>query len=309
MAIYFITGVPGAGKTFYAVNHLVKNYCYYDRQSRAYRLKDKYTLISNIEELALNHKNLKEILEDNKMSIESFFRKDFQEKISKKYKNIIYFLDEAQQHFHRRFYDKESFFYFQYHRHLGHNIYLITQDRSLLPKEINTLCESEIRAVKRSLSVFGEFKYNVLSNKEIIDRKVLKKNERVFELYKSQQNEESEKIKNPLVKYLVAILIFGIFSLVMFKNYFLKSTDNNMVQEAVASQSVPRANSKPKSPGPLYKYIPVSHAIANKRLYIFNQDTNELVSARAFPYKIKIIPGISSLKVYALMPFPDETQK
>lgn len=314
MAIKFITGVPGAGKTYFAVHHLIKNFCYYNRKKRCQSLKKKYTLISNIDELDLDHLNLKDIFKDHNLTIETFFTETYQKKISQKYENIIYFLDEAQQFFGSRFRNNDVFYYFQVHRHLGHNIYLITQNRALLPKELNALCEIEIRAVKRTLSVFGEFKYNVLSNREIIDRKVLKKSKKVFQMYKSFEAKETEAVKNPFVKYLVGLIIFGCIAGYFFQKTFLKHstrTKKDQIQKMDAVKSGPSSNSKSFVQDPEHEkmvtnnYRRLSYIIGPKsKLLVLNPLNGVLQDARNLPFKIKIVRNYHGLTVLGLIPEP-----
>ncbi|MBW2635708.1 MAG: DUF2075 domain-containing protein, partial [Deltaproteobacteria bacterium] len=175
MAIRVITGVPGSGKTYLAVHHLLENYFKWSKDRQEYIKKPNFedlTIITNIDGFMLDHINLNDALKKANVNIETFFTKDYQEKITEKYNKIIYIIDEAQQYFHRRFYNKDVFYYFEYHRHLGHDIYIVTQDRLLIPKDLYLLAELELRAVKRSLSLGGELKYKKLSNNEIMGHKV-----------------------------------------------------------------------------------------------------------------------------------------
>ena len=196
MAIRIITGAPGGGKTFYAVKHLRDNYL-----TKAGKVKKGHTIISNVEGLKVPHIDLDEAIKASKKDVNGFFTVDYQKKITEKYPGIVYMIDEAQKYFHKRFYDKESFFYFQYHRHIGHDIYLICQSSVSIPTDLRVLAEHEIHAVPRMLSIFGEFKYRVISGNQTVDHKMLRKNKAVFRLYKSMDYNESEKIRNPFIKY------------------------------------------------------------------------------------------------------------
>ena len=262
MAINIVTGVPGSGKSYYAVHHLFKNYCNYDKETREVTLKPGYTIISNIDCLNIEHINLKDAMDRSKKSLEQFFHVEYQKKITEKYNKIIYFLDEAQQLFSRRYKDENVFFYFQYHRHLGHDVYIMTQNIQLIPKDISQLAEVEIRACPRTLSILGELKYNVKSGYEVIDKKVLKKKKLVFDLYKSMDQKESEKIKNPLMKYVWLALVFLVCGLFLFKHTFAK---NWGVSSAASADSVKTNQFKPvlppgKNPGP-------NRVIVKQKLY------------------------------------------
>jgi len=251
MAIRLITGVPGAGKTYLAVNHLVSNYCVYDKDFDDYKLKDSSTtIITNIDSLTLPHISLSDAITKSGLTLETFFTKDYQEKISKKYSHIIYLIDEAQRFFPRKNrINAETWFYFEYHRHLGHDIYIITQDRKLIAENIQLLVEIETRATKRILSVAGELRYLVKSDGEIIDRKVLRRQKKIYNLYKSMDAKETEKLKNPLLKYAAALLIFFLICGYAFKRTFFSRGSFSVVRgsEAIAAQTSSIARSSKNS--------------------------------------------------------------
>ena len=211
MAIRLITGGLGSGKTYLAVHHIVETYYEADKANGGYRKKEKFkdvALISNIDELALpGVLDLDQVLKKSGMPINKFFTVDYQKKVSEKYKQVVYLIDECQRYFGRKFYDQDVFFYFEYSRHLGHDIWLISQDRYRLSKEIASLAEFEIRAVKRSLSIGGELKYNKLMDGEIVGRKGLMPKKDIYGLYKSMMAEEVEKKNNPIIKYIAVPIV------------------------------------------------------------------------------------------------------
>lgn len=313
MTIRILTGAPGSGKTFYAVKHIKDNYAFYDRNRRKWKIKSQNTIITNIEELRLEHIDFDDAIQKSKLSLERFFTKEYQEKISQKYPGLIYVIDECQRYFHKRFYNKETFFYFQYHRHLGHDIYLLTQDSSLLPNEIRSLTENEIHAVRRSLSFFGEFKYNILCQKEIVDRKILKRDKSIFNLYKSMEQSETEKVKNPMIKYGIAILIAIIISVWGFKRTFL-THDKKEPEKAYAKtidkskprkpkitpknnteRIIPKANTKKKP-------VKLSHAMIGDQKLIIDPINNVLISPSQFKYPISWIIRNGKLQAWADIP-------
>lgn len=218
MAIRLITGVPGSGKTYYAVNHLLENYCKFDDKKQEYVLKNDHTIITNIDSLTLPHINLDDALSKSGKNIHDFFQVPYQEKISLKYKKIIYLLDEAQRFFpYRNKIGSETWFYFEYHRHLGHDVYIITQDKKLMAQNITLLAENELRAAKRTFSLLGEFRYLLKCDNEIIDRITIRSKKNVFDVYKSFEAQASEKIKNPFKKYIIS---FSVASVLVFAWFF-----------------------------------------------------------------------------------------
>lgn len=217
MAIRLITGVPGSGKTYYAVHHLIENYCSFNKETQEYELKQNHTIITNIDSLTLPHINLEDAIQKSGKTIHEFFQVPFQEKISQKYKKIIYLLDEAQRFFpYRNKIGSETWFYFEYHRHLGHDVYIITQDKKLMAQNIVLLAENELRATKRSFSLLGEFRYLLKCDNDIIDRITIRSKKKVFDVYKSFETQTSEKVKNPFKKYIIALTIASILVFVWF---------------------------------------------------------------------------------------------
>jgi len=313
MAIRIITGTPGAGKTFFAMNHIVNNYCYYSKKSASYRLKKDFTIISNIDEMSLKHISLDDALEQSGKNIESFFVEPYQRKITDKYKKIIYILDEASRYFHSKFFNNDVFYYFQYHRHLGHDIYLIVHQFDLLPKQIRALAEYEIRAVNRSLSLLGEFKYNILLGKEIIDRKLIKRNKKIFELYKSQDFSESEKIKNPFRKVFAFLIVFSLISGYFFYKTFLPKFYSK--KATVTGGSLPvKGGSLPEGvrsgkfnnimPSDFYE-IQLSFIQYGDQIYLVDPVSNNIIPAVSFPYKLRIAKNISKAQFFAQIPKSD----
>jgi Zonular occludens toxin (Zot) len=151
-----------------------------------------------------------------------FFSFPFQKTLAAEHK-IVYVVDEAQLLFPRSFRQLDVFTFFQKHRHLGMDVYLMTQDVATLALELRNLAEYYVRAVRRSYSVLGEFRYKFVgspSDKAGFKNKVLKREPRIFALYRSMTADESEKIKSAPLKYLammlaLALVCFGIIGWVV----------------------------------------------------------------------------------------------
>ena len=105
MAIRFVTGIPGSGKSYWAVDHIVKTYFTYRKEDDEYIPKKNedsqktYTIITNIDSLLLPHIDLEKAIEASELSIDQFFTKNYQDKIHNKYSHIVYVIDEAQKIF------------------------------------------------------------------------------------------------------------------------------------------------------------------------------------------------------------------
>jgi len=216
--INLITGTPGAGKSYLAVSLLLDTYFY--KEYGEYFLKPEYsdyTIITNIEGLELEHKSLDEILD--KVPFNQFFTVPYQEKIAAKYPKIIYVIDECQRFIPPRFRDEKVVYYFDYHRHFDHTIYLITQDSRKICKEIALLHEMEYRAVKSMFQTFGVFQYLIKSNWEICGRKTVRKKKEIFDLYKSFQT-PGAKTKVSKTRIPIYVIIFLVIGFGMYKMTF-----------------------------------------------------------------------------------------
>ena len=316
--IRIISGKPGGGKSYYAVKHLRDNHYHNKKGDGVYYPKNGVTVFSNINELKLEHKNIDDILKN--ISVEEFFSKDYQEKITKKYPKVVYFIDEAQFYFHKKFYDKDVFFYFQTHRHLGHDIYLITQNPSLMPSQIVSLAEFEIVAQSRSVSLFGELKYLIKTQGEIVDRKLLKKDKAIFALYKSMLAEETEPPKNPFIKYLVMLLVLFGVACYTFYNYFLMPDSAQAVKgegvkkDTVYVTEIPSNkkngidqvdSGKQKAVMVLdTKLHPVklSYVLVDDKILVVDPVSNQLLPLRRLPYNVSVDQVGRGLLILAYLP-------
>lgn len=237
--INLVTGVPGSGKTLLALKMLTDKYFVYSKQVETYFKRPEFnniTIITNIDSLKLDHLNLDQIMKQAGKSFDDFFNYEFQKKIAQKYPQIIYVLDECQRYLSRRL-PAETTLYFDMHRHLDHNIYLITQDFKKIHYDITSLIEFEYRLVKRSLSITGEFRYHIKINNEITATKGFRPSKSLFAIYKSfTSNDNQIKSKNLYFKYIAVPVIICLVGFISF--FRLLGPDGSGKQFAVAA-SVP----------------------------------------------------------------------
>jgi hypothetical protein len=221
MAIYIIEGKPGSGKTYYSVNHLLRKYYSFDNCIDEYVPKADILIISNIDNLQVDHTDFENLLEKSKL--EDVFNI---EKVSKlrrenKYRSIVFVIDDAQKWFHTKFYDKDVFYFFQYHRHEGIDIYLIVQDADSLPRQIKNLAETYIHACSRTLTSKMAFRYKFISNNEIIKSKIIKKNQDIFKMYRSMAAVEVDAPQPVFYKYIAVAVVMAFLMYAGFVHAFL----------------------------------------------------------------------------------------
>ena len=257
MAIFLITGKPGAGKTYFQVKHLLDKYYKYDKDKDEYVKKFDFVLISNIPNLNLEHVSLDEAMVTKCKSmaklealrlgsndqevidelydeywtdrIRYFFNYQHQQRLTDKATNIIYAISECQKLFGsdlgKQKWKTEVFQMFQEHRHLGLSFYMDTQSRKLLHSDIYALVEKETNARPRTMSVLGEFQYHefVDGSKITSMPKGVKPDKKVFECYRGFIHEEVEKPKKALTKLLIILLCGFAFSYSIY-HFGLKNT-------------------------------------------------------------------------------------
>lgn len=306
MAIRIIDGVPGSGKSYYAVNHLVETYV---------KQKKEIEIITNIDSLLLDHVSLDDLLLST--PLETIFSVDWcKARIeANQGKPIIFLIDEAQRFFHKKYYDVKVFFLFQYHRHLGMDIYLITQNEKLLPMQLTTLSEYVIHSQPRSTSIIGEFKYLVKISGENVDRKILKPKQEIFDLYCSMTQKEVEKVSNPFKKYLVlmvvALVVAGYFLKTQIFNFSVTGkanaapipTSSPSGSPPASSSSSPAgiaANPSARTPEP-EKLLPLETSYLidqNKRMHVYDPTVHSLLPVEMVTKKLSIYRTQKLLKVF-----------
>jgi len=125
---------------------------------------------------------------------------------------------------------------------VGIDIYFITQDTQCLAKELRTLAEYHIVAVQRTKSIGNLFTYKFYAGKDHFKTKRIKKDNKVFSLYRSMIEKEAEKINSAVLKYIIMFVVIISLAGVMFKFVFLniilgmgKSPTQDPQQEIVKS--------------------------------------------------------------------------
>jgi hypothetical protein len=322
MAITFIYGAPGSGKTYYAVNHLVSHFFSFSKE-KGYQKKKEFEetkIVTNIDNFQLEHIKLDDWILHAK-GVDNFFAFETQKKIHEKHGSIIYMIDEAHQFFPSNYRNNDVFNWFSYHRHWGQTIYIMSQSYSRLPKQITDLVELTIYAMPRSSSLLAgkDLKYNIMSGREIVDRKAIIKNSRIFDLYSSQSTDTKEKTKNPLLKYIVGAAIISfllIGNTLRWASNFGKHDEVDAttieVQPLETKQRLKPESQVKKSEETLAEKIPdkkfipqgISYGKFKNRTIVFFQ--NKMYDLKDFPYPIKFnhLNSLIALIPESLTPSP-----
>lgn len=249
MAQYIITGILGAGKTYLALDMMVNKWFTWSEATKEYIARKEITIISNIDGLKLPHVPLDDIMEKFALAefnrqkkgivlkkgqelddikrqflkdkVRYFFNEKAQNVIKKKFGQVVYVIDECQRYLGKQLdrekWAREVFDFFEYQRHYGFDVYLISQNTSQISRGIYVLTELVTKALSRTLSIGGEFKYNQYTcegSKLNAAPLVKMPKQSIFALYKSMSAPESEKIRRPLARILVgcsvALILGGV---------------------------------------------------------------------------------------------------
>lgn len=321
MAIAIITGIPGAGKTYYMVWAIIKEWC--KLIGGIYEIKKGITLITNIDGLNLEHESLTELVDDAG-GVKNFFTDKIQKEVQQKYaskenERVVYVIDEAQDYFRRKFYDEKVFKFFEYHRHYGFDIFLLTQNRSLLCRDISNLAEYEKRAAPRSLTFVG-FRYLTIIGGDILKKENIKKDKRIFQTYKSFSQKELTRQGNPYLK----TIIFGLFFVLLMAFIGYKTVFNKYAHASSSEKNKPRkieqiANNAPgiKSSNPIQSttpeklvsikhpvklnYILISDGNGGNRVRVIHPINDDLVPIEVLGIEYRVIDEKNYIRIYALL--------
>jgi len=241
MAIVFITGTPGAGKSYYAVKRIVEDIkkdtnLVVSNIDGLDRVKLSFYLGKEVNNLWTLDEFLATVLSFCNMHYDGNYRNAFLTVLNVDYwkrfilpklfgelgyRKVIFYLDEFQSIIDE---DTEltqlQKFFFDYHRHLGLDFFIITQSIQRMNKAIRNLVEVELRII--NLRIFGISNMAVL--KTIIGgvpvkKTVIKYDPKIFVLYRSALVEYMKGVKGkPPVMLFVAVAV-ALFSIIQLGSY------------------------------------------------------------------------------------------
>ena len=207
MAIYHISGKPGSGKTFWCVHHLLNKYYEYNKIHGEYFPRTNVSIVTNIDSLKLDHYNLDEMIAKSGGN-GNFFTVEYQKDLLKRFSRIVYIIDEAGKYFPAGLKDDKIIFFFQYHRHLGVDFYLVSPGVSNVCANITRLAEYRLQASPRSKRITNEFRYRKIVEGDVAGRVVIGRDSKIFNMYRSMDQEEVEHVGSLARKYIVALVLF-----------------------------------------------------------------------------------------------------
>jgi hypothetical protein len=214
--ITLVEGCIGSGKSYYVVREILYTYFKFSEEKLKWIPREdmEVAIYSNVDGFYLA-KDLDMAIKEAGGLIK-FFNDDYQEKFTRLCRHV-YIIDEVQKKFDRKFYDKPVFNFFQYHRHYGVDIYLITQDVYSVAREIGSLPEFRISAVRRSYSYSKEFRYNFMVGNDIFRRRTYRTDLRVFSAFRSSTVDCSHNVKSFSRRYFIYI---GVFVFLVFGGFY-----------------------------------------------------------------------------------------
>ncbi len=278
MSIKVYTGLPGSGKTYRVVKELLDDY------------QDKYCIIHNIDGLkpeAFNPDSyVKSFSHSNNelaISVQVLFQIKTQrrivEELKEKYdKPVLMVIDECD----KLGFDKPDDTikeWLSMHRHIGQDILLITQSVFNIHKSYNHLIELEIQAKKGF--VFTSFIYSWKAQGSRFKTDRLKKENRVFDAYKSFEFGEIKKKTTSLWKLIFFVGIVAVVGMVytvffMFPNHVKKIDRLNekrmvkAVSEETFSDSTGEGSQSPSKADLTFHYA----GVVNHRVLLNDQYGN-----------------------------------
>lgn len=261
-----LTGTPGSGKTLYAVDKIIKI-----SSKELEEFKNIEFIYNNISGFKFDKFN------DSDIKIYKFVFQDFYVHLQILYKmfilnehnqnlddllqkyckennllNAYFIIDEAHNYFDNQ--DKAKNWWFTYHRHLHHEILLITQNKSLINTQYRNIPELFIKAQpiskaisKNTMRYFNYTDYRMINKFSTTEIKI---NDTYFSIYKSG-NVSNQKLAG--LKYIKMFVIFVLtlilcFGFLIYKFYFASTApisqeitkdDKNITKQNQTNLSAP----------------------------------------------------------------------
>lgn len=212
MSVRLVTGVPGSGKSYY-VAYAISELGRYEAVSGTWALPADVQLFASMDGLRVPFRSLDELVA--RRGLVEVFQVDFWRELVREDKRGIVVIDEAQRWFSSAARLPDSvWFWFEYHRHLGLEVYLVTQSAASMHRRVLAVADAYIEAAPPSLRLGRGFRYRRrdTTTNEVIGRYRLSARREVFELYRSAEHANGiKRERSALVRYAgaAAVLVGG----------------------------------------------------------------------------------------------------
>lgn len=257
--VSLVVGFPGSGKSYFAVKKI------YDilSSTKTQNFEVIYTNIGGIKfdyfpDSQVQFKKLKESdlieyltecfkiyeLHKNDDNVDDFLIAYSKEQ---SFYNSLIIFDECHDFFSNQ--DRIKIFWLTYHRHLNHEIILLTQNKSLINTKYRAIPEQFIEAQPRSKKLFSNtlnykhYSSFTMRKSDQFNSSSIKTNPAIFNLYQSGNKSTQKSI---LVKFIV-ILAFGlIVAIFLFYNLLGGFTDDTVeLDKSLQKLEQPQKKIKP----------------------------------------------------------------
>lgn len=241
MSIRYIVGNPGSGKTYLAVYKL-HEYFISDKKANITYL-NAYTNINQFNfnmsdkifpldfDLLLDNLSILHDMYLDKLSDDKLIQKAKELKIY----NTLFVIDECHSNIFSQKNNQVLIWWLTYHRHLYHDIWLITQNLSLVDSKYKKIAEFFYKAIDGSNRFFlKKFKYALFNAPTMYLKKdivpgggiSLKFDENIFNLYHSGASIHQKSYLKLYLAIIVILFLFALLLFIVFKNLFSNNNEN-----------------------------------------------------------------------------------
>ncbi len=292
--IEYDLGVPGSGKTYKAVYSLYSNFGINPKlKDSKFVHNDVDFAYTNINEIKLDSfdsgtiKKLDwDLFYDNLTTLHAHYtdKKTDSEliELAKNYDlfRCLIIIDECHNYLDRN--DKVLIWWLSYHRHLHHQIYLITQNLALVYTKYKSFSEFFYVAKSSSLKLFkskmvySQFTNSRLSEKSKSGTIKIPFIKEIYDTYHSGANQQSQNILKKFIVIAISFFILLMFILLSIQSYWTKDLPkeeqiqtpiNNPVQQTQTTQS---SNNAQTNQTVLIPQVVQEEPVINLKLFKFN---------------------------------------
>lgn len=251
--IEFTVGVPGSGKSYRAMYALYSNFGLNaklkDSKFKHNDIKFAYTNINEVKFEEFEENKVKaldwDIFKDSLTILHDLYKNKATDKeLIEEAKQLNLFeclivLDECQNYLDAQ--DKVLVWWLSYHRHIHHQIYLISQNLALVYSKYKSFSEFFYQAKPSSLKLFkSKMVYTQYTNSrlsQVSKSGVIKIPfvEEIFNTYHSGANQQSENLLKKFALIAIAFFVFLIMGLMGIQAYWTKDIE---VKEPVKEEKI-----------------------------------------------------------------------